>query len=130
HTMTGTMDEEWFYLIMTDLEAKAGTIYPIMLTLDQLIKPPFKPLNQTETEQLVQSLQTIEQTIDSMRRVIKRMSEKCAPQFFYHQLRPFLTGWADHALFPNGMIYTGVSPMPTHYVGGSAAQSSIFPVLD
>ncbi len=112
YTMTGTIDESWFYLIMTAIEAIGGQI------LINIVKYVNKEI--TIDELLTTCLGCILKII----MVIKRLKEKCAPEIFFHVLRIYLNGWE------NGIIYEGVSEKPLSYVGGSAAQSTLIPVLD
>lgn len=58
------------------------------------------------------------------------MREGCHPFIFYHRVRPFLSGWKDNPILPQGVVYRGVSDEPKQFYGGSAAQSSLIPFLD
>ncbi len=120
--MTGARDEEWFYLVMVDIEEKASRIYPLMIRI-------FENLNWNENEEcfriVVECLKDISNIIHEIGLVIKRTRKNCSPEFFYNTLRPYLSGTEKH-----GLIYKGVSDEPLYYAGGSAAQSSVFPVLD
>ena len=67
-----------------------------------------------------------------MTETISRMSDGCDPGAFYNFVRPFLAGTAGNPAMPNGVIYEGYEKYsgPQKFNGGSAAQSTIFPVLD
>jgi len=58
------------------------------------------------------------------------MREGCHPFIFYHRVRPFLSGWKHNPTLPHGIIYEGVSNTRYQCYGGSAAQSSLIPLLD
>lgn len=120
--LTGCRDEEWFYLVMVDIEEKASKIYPLMLKI-------FEHLDWNSNNNshviVVECLEKISNIIHDIGMVTKRTRENCSPEFFYNTLRPYLRGTEE-----SGLIYEGVSDEPAHYSGGSAAQSSIFPVLD
>lgn len=126
HTMTGTMDEEWFFLIMTDIEKKAYPIFVNILEIEQLLKD-----DNSSNVDITKRLNDIASIIDSMRRSVIRMHEKCKPETFYHVLRPYLRGSENNDLLPNGLVYDGVNNNePMRLAGGSAAQSSVIPVID
>jgi indoleamine 2,3-dioxygenase len=125
HTMTGKMDEEWFFLIMTDIEKKAGPVLHKLVEIKRLISE-----NSNNQDRISVLLNEIKDIVDAMTKVMMRMGEKCDPSFFYNVLRPYVTGWTDKKLFPNGLLYESVSDEAKIYVGGSAAQSTIFQVLD
>ncbi|XP_041367317.1 myoglobin-like [Gigantopelta aegis] len=73
----------------------------------------------------------ITNTVDDMRKALKRMNEKLPADTFYNVLRPFLSGWGGESNpLPNGLIYEGISEEPVQLNGGSAAQSSTLQLLD
>lgn len=121
HTVTGEMDEEWFYLIMTDIEKKAAYI------LQSVLDP---------TVSVTETLKIMTTQLNEMSAVTRRMHEKCRPDFFYNVLRPYLGGSENSSELPNGLIYEGVNNNDDEdnkafkLAGGSAAESSVFPVID
>jgi len=48
----------------------------------------------------------------------------------YNQFRTFIMGTKNQPMFPEGVVYEGVSPEPTQYRGESGANDSIIPTLD
>lgn len=114
HTMTGTFDEEWFYLVMTHVEYVGGSIISDIMKIY---------CNPTDWTAMVYSLTSIKNNLIEISRITKRMDEKCDPSVFYNILRPYLRGW-------DAMIYKGVDDTPKQYPGGSAAQSSLFSTID
>jgi len=48
----------------------------------------------------------------------------------YMKLRTFIMGTKDQPMFPNGVVYEGVSDKPTQYRGESGANDSIIPTCD
>ena len=118
--LTGSPDEEWFYLVMVAIEQIGGRIINSLINIlvDQLN-------NKIDKNNLVKNLGFIVQDLNSINKILVRMNEKCNPDIFYNQLRPYLGGWET-----KGMIYEGVSEEPQKYVGGSAAQSSLFQAID
>ena len=123
YLLTGTIDEEWFYLVMVAIEAKGG----------RLIEPIYKLLIHIENGDnygIRYILIKVYNILTKMNGLMSRMKEKCNPEVFFNILRIYLTGWTNLELFPNGMIYEGVSEKPLRYNGGSAAQSSLIQVFD
>ncbi len=127
--MTGTEDEERFYLTMVAIE-KIGSnvIHSIMRILYISNDTSFDIM--CKTNKIGSELVVIKESIVKMISVIKRLREKCRPDFFYNNLRPFLSGWKNNEKIPNGILYEGISDDRKFYYGGSAAQSSLFQVLD
>lgn len=117
-SMTGTKDEEWFYMIMVAIEGHCGTIlkFLVQLTYDR--------------NDLVSKLEKIRDILKKICEVVQRMSEHCNPDFFYNKLRPYLSGSKGNDALPNGLIYEGISEKPQQFYGGSAAESTLFQVLD
>jgi indoleamine 2,3-dioxygenase len=115
HTMTGLLDEEWFYLIMTDIEKKGVVILKSIISM----------ILNKDVDNVICNMNVIKNVLNDMTRVLLRMKEKCNPEVFYNVLRPFLGGWKE-----KGLIYEGVSEEKLYFTGGSAAQSSLFPCVD
>lgn len=121
--MTGAVDEEWFYLVMVAIEQHGGPIIRQMLELSMLG-------DLVDIKLVSQRLSIIESKLQILCKIIKRMNEKCDPEFFYNKLRPFIGGWKNNDALPNGMVYGGVSKEAKYYYGGSAAQSTLIQVID
>ncbi|KAJ1302528.1 hypothetical protein OPQ81_002845 [Rhizoctonia solani] len=65
---------------------------------------------------------------------LAKMRHGCGTDFFYHKLRPFLTGFGLHSSQPNGVFYPS-SPDGTQgewlkLSGSTAGQSSLFQAFD
>jgi indoleamine 2,3-dioxygenase len=61
------------------------------------------------------------------------MPELCDPYVYYRRVRPYIHGWKDHPLLPEGVIYRGVRELrelPQRWRGETGAQSGIVPALD
>lgn len=121
--MTGTSDEEWFYLIMVAIEQVGGDIMRNILNINFCVK-------ENNFKVAKQHFQLLYSDLDKINDIIKRMYEKCNPDVFYNTLRPFLSGWKGNKNLPDGMIYEGISDQPFQFYGGSAAESSLFQVID
>ena len=119
HTVTGTFDEEWFYLVITAIEKEGAEILKSIVKFNRL----------DESEQTLE-LTKINNTLQKINDILTRVYQKCDPDVFWYKLRPYLAGWENNDNLPDGLIYEGVSPEPIQYAGGSAAQSSLFPSID
>lgn len=116
--LTGKLDEEWFYKIMIAIEGVCGHLLE-------------KIYNLKLEDQYVENLMvSISKSLDDSIHIIKRLRENCDPDFFFNELRIYLSGSNKKELFPNGIILENIDTQPLNYTGGSAAQSTLFQVLD
>jgi indoleamine 2,3-dioxygenase len=127
HTLTGTDDESWFYTISNAMEARAGPI--IAKSLEAI-----EAVSQNDSATVIDTLRYCRQSIDDIGRLLERMDERCRPQVFYHEIRPFLAGSMnmEAAGLPNGVFYDegdGNSEW-RRYRGGSNGQSSLLQFFD
>ncbi|EXJ83219.1 indoleamine 2,3-dioxygenase [Capronia coronata CBS 617.96] len=126
-TFTGSLDEQWFYLISVAMEAKGGPCIPIMLKAIQAAR-------NHDAEMVIKCLQSFAQTLDELGTELVRMYENCDPHVFYHRIRPFLAGSRNmkDAGLPHGVFYDDGSSRSTwrQYGGGSNAQSSMIQFFD
>ena len=114
----GGQDEDWFFLTTVMIEyLGAPAISAILKGLEAAAS--------CDNKNFVDSLENIGEAINNCTNVLDRIPEKCDPHIFYTQIRPFLAGWPEE-----GIIYEGVSDEPKVYIGGSAAQSSLFQSID
>jgi indoleamine 2,3-dioxygenase len=127
HTLTGSLDESWFYLVSAAIEARGAPIIPLML--DAVAAARYN-----DSERVTECLRSFAERLDELGSLLVRMYENCDPHIFYHRIRPVLAGsknMADAGL-PNGLLFDTGSP-DDHYVqfsGGSNAQSSIIQFFD
>ena len=122
--VTGTFDESWFYLIMVAIEKEGGKIIDLIFDSCDGIQCNSPSL-------VLKSLKQITEYLEKICTIIKRTREKCKPDVFWNQLRPYLSGWTDKTKFPDGLIYEGAyDNAPVVLNGGSAAQSSLFATID
>lgn len=122
----GGIDEEWFVLVHVDIEAKATH------ALQSLIPAQQAALNNDSTS-LTKHLHNIADTLEKMCRTLDRMPEHCDPYIYYHRVRPYIHGWKDNPMLPEGLLYEGVEAyknQPQKFRGETGAQSSIIPALD
>ncbi|KAE9961992.1 hypothetical protein BLS_001014 [Venturia inaequalis] len=127
HTLTGSMDESWFYLVSAAIEARGAPIIPIML--DAVAAARYN-----DSDTVTERLRSFAERVDELGSLLNRMYENCDPHIFYHRIRPVLAGsknMADAGL-PNGLFFDTGSPEDRHvqFSGGSNAQSSIIQFFD
>jgi len=127
HTFTGTIDEAWFYLISVAIEARGAKIIRLMLQAMDAVRADD---SQTVTNRLL----SFADILPEISAILDRMYEKCNPEVFYHQIRPFLAGSKNMvaAGLPNGVFYDNLEGKGEwrQYSGGSNAQSSLIQFFD
>jgi indoleamine 2,3-dioxygenase len=115
-TFTGSREEEWFYLIMTKIEAMGSEIFGIAQQMEQKWNSP---------RELNLLLARLSEIIGNIAKMTAKTRQGCSPEFFFYKLRPYLEGWEN-------MIYLrqDTEPLVLSLRGGSAAQSSLIPCID
>lgn len=113
----GYMDEHWFYLCMTVIEAKgAAAIKAVAWAQSAMVN--------RDNDGVANSLKAIITALGEMLATLNRLPEKCDPYIFYHRIRPILAAWKQP------VIYEGISDKPEMWIAASAAQSTLFHALD
>jgi indoleamine 2,3-dioxygenase len=127
HTLTGSMDESWFFLVSVAIEARSGPLIPILL--DAILAARYG-----DEETVAAVLRAFAERLDELGALLARMHDSCDPHVFYHRIRPYLAGWKnmEDAGLPKGVLFdTGsASDAYVQLSGGSNAQSSIFQFFD
>lgn len=127
HTLTGTDDESWFFVISNAMEARAGPIIRIALEAIEAV-------DQNDALTVIDTLKYLHQSIVDISRLLERMDERCRPQTFYHKIRPFLAGSMnmEAAGLSNGVFYGEGDRRGSwrRYRGGSNGQSSLLQFFD
>lgn len=123
-------DEDWFYLVTVEIEAKAA---PGVVAATEMVNM-LAAKTEMSQEQLVTEinnrLKTLGQVMTDMHESLLSMTKQCDPHVFYKRLRPYLAGWKNNPNFPQGVVYEGVSSDPMYFHGGSAAQSAVLHAFD
>ena len=126
-TFTGSIDEQWFYLVSIAMEAKGGPTIPLMMNAIEAAR-----IGDSVT--VTKNLKSFAQTLDELGSLLVRMYESCDPHVFYHRIRPFLSGSKNmkDAGLPQGVFYDDgtKSSRWRQYGGGSNAQSSMIQFFD
>ncbi|RYN27882.1 hypothetical protein AA0112_g7777 [Alternaria arborescens] len=127
HTVSGSDDESWFFIISNAMEARAGPLIEAMLGAVEAVET-------NDVTTIIHALQYFRQGMQSIGQLLERMDERCDPQMFYHTIRPFLAGSMNMATagLPNGVFYDEGNGNGTWraYRGGSNGQSSLLQFFD
>ncbi|CAP65720.1 uncharacterized protein PODANS_7_760 [Podospora anserina S mat+] len=128
HTFTGTQDESWFYMVSVAMEAQGGPIIPVMLSA-------LSALQHHDLPAATEAINEITSCIHKLGILLDRMDERCDPEVFYHQIRPFLAGSKNMAGagLANGVFYDEGQDGKgewRQYRGGSNGQSSLIQLFD
>lgn len=122
----GGGDEDWFIAVHVEIEAKAGTVL-------RAIGPAIAAAERGDAKALTARLEDIGAGLEAMVGVLRRMPEHCDPYIYFTRVRPYLHGWQDNPVLPEGVVYEGVEEFggrPQRFRGETGAQSSIVPALD
>ncbi|OMJ21232.1 Indoleamine 2,3-dioxygenase [Smittium culicis] len=136
-TFTGSIDESWFYLVSTAIEAKSGEM---LRSIGRMINASIHDNKQVA----IDSLNNLTSSINDVTKILAKMYEKNDPYLFYWKTRQYLAGWENmkDAGLENGIIYkdakvydpNGDCNTPVNsfkkFSGGSAAQSSSIQIID
>jgi indoleamine 2,3-dioxygenase len=122
YTMTDSIDENWFYLIMVAIEFYGNRIINIIENINDC-------MTYRNNDAIVGFLYELQVVLKKITNIIKKMYEHCDPKVFFEVIRIYLAGF-DKKYFPNGLIIENTDIKIDNYRGGSAAQSSLIQVLD
>ncbi|KAJ1937609.1 tryptophan 2,3- dioxygenase, partial [Linderina macrospora] len=139
YTFSGSLDESWFYLVTTAIEAKGAR--GINAIVDGIAG-----VETNDVVRVTAALDGIAQSLHEANGLLERMYERCDPYVFYWKIREFLAGWENmgEAGLPYGVLYEGVDDTDTFsldnwqslirrfrkYAGGSAAQTPLLQAFD
>lgn len=126
-TFTGSLDEQWFYLVSIAIEAKGGPALPLMLKAMEAARA-------NDGSTVASCLRLFAEILDELASVFVRMYENCDTHVFYHRIRPYFAGSKNmrDAGLPHGVFYDDGTRNATwrQYGGGSNAQSSLIQFFD
>lgn len=109
------------------IEAQGARIIPVMMKAMDAVRA-------NESSVVTDSLVKFSECIREIGQMLNRMTEKCAPQTFYHDIRPFLAGSKNMEVagLPNGVFYDEGNGKGEwrKCSGGSNAQSSLIQFFD
>ncbi|XP_068760536.1 indoleamine 2,3-dioxygenase 2-like [Montipora capricornis] len=121
--ITGSSTEKGFVKIPILIELEFGRGLHAVIDGQKSVK-------NSDRVGLMKALKSIKTTIIKLTAIFLQTNDVVDPDEFYQNLRPYLSGWNGNPTLPDGLLYEGVSKTPLKYSGGSAAQSSVFQVLD
>lgn len=120
----GGKSEEWFVVIHVAIE---HAVAPLFVAAWEMTWA----LQEKNHSSILAFLKIIASGLRDMNALMRRMPEQCDTEEYFRLVRPYLYGWKDEKIFPNGMLYEGVDRDRYRvYPGETGAQSSIIPVLD
>lgn len=125
-TMTGTVDEEWYYCSSTACQMIAG---PVVLAAYDIFA---EAVPARDVDSVEEFLDQCADRLVRMSAVLARMPDKCSPNA-WSTLQPLLQGLGGAASADAGVVYTGVPKYgsePQSFAAPNAAQSSALTVLD
>jgi indoleamine 2,3-dioxygenase len=126
-TASGTDDESWFFVISCAMEARAGPMIKTMLAAMEAV-------DVDDVLTIIESLKYFKRIMDDIGLLVERMDDRCNPQRFYHEIRPFLAGSMsmEAAGLPSGVFYDEGEGNGSwrKYRGGSNGQSSLLQFCD
>lgn len=114
----GGVDEGWFLMSMTAIEAKGGPAAGALLDISNAIST-------TDHAAAEKGLRVVSTCLVEMTETLARLPEKCDPYVFYHRVRPILDAWREP-----GVVYEGVNDRPQMWVAASAAECALLQALD
>ncbi|KXS13494.1 Indoleamine 2,3-dioxygenase [Gonapodya prolifera JEL478] len=103
HTLTPT--EQLFGSISVLSESIAGPLYPHITRALETVDKDGDDAQFIVRECLEGVLQSIRDIMEATQEIWKG----CDPATFFRQVRTFLSGWSDPQLFPNGLLFRGVT---------------------
>ena len=126
-SFTGTPGEDAFYHVPVLIEAEGGPLVSLLLETTQAAEDG-------RVQAVIEVLQRTAETIVRMRGHLPKLYQALDGSFFYHDLRPYLSGGKGMEAkgLPRGFVFEkdDGSHQEVKCVGGSAAQSSLFQFLD
>jgi len=127
HTLSGTDDESWFYVISNAMEARATPMIEMMLSAIEAV-------DREDSATVIACLGRLRVDLASISRLLERMDERCDPYVFYHHIRPYLAGSQnmEAAGLPRGVFFDLGNGKGSwrKYRGGSNGQSSLIQFFD
>jgi indoleamine 2,3-dioxygenase len=125
---TGKRDEEEFYLSSARIELRGVDALEIMrATMDELFIG-----DALAARRITRYLHSLMRILDDLTRLLLAVCDGCAPDVFYHEIRPWFNGsdsgsrkWTFEGLEAHPELM-----LPTELSGPSAAQSSLIHALD
>jgi indoleamine 2,3-dioxygenase len=127
-SFTGTRDEAVFYLVPVMVEAEGARLVKLLLDAAE------SAVRDGDPASIIQALEETKDNLPRMTALIKLLHEQCNAKTFYQKVRPFYPGakGMEAKGMPDGVAFqrSDGTKVNAKCVGGSAAQSSLFPFID
>jgi indoleamine 2,3-dioxygenase len=120
-TFFGGLDESWFILVHVEIEARSMPIIRAVVEAQEAVA-------QDRPELLLRQLRHISEAQREVERALLRMTEHCEPYVFFTRIQPFFHGFLQMPVLYEGVEEFGGQRQS--FAGGSAAQSTLLPMLD
>jgi indoleamine 2,3-dioxygenase len=120
-TFFGGLDESWFILVHVEIESRSVPIASAVGAAQEAVV-------QDKPEQLLHQLRLISEAQREVERVLLRMTEHCEPYVFFNRIQQFFHGFLEMPVLYEGVEELGGQRQ--RFAGGSAAQSTLLPLLD
>ncbi|KAI9281126.1 hypothetical protein BY458DRAFT_487128 [Sporodiniella umbellata] len=118
----GTASEKGF--ILNHVTMVSYSPYLVRYTMDTL-----DALKKRDRARFDEALTGLNETYGSVNEEMKRMWSRSQPGD-YIKFRTFIMGTKHQPMFPNGIVYEGVSKEPMYHRGESGANDSMIPLAD
>ncbi|KAF8457127.1 hypothetical protein BGX38DRAFT_1086673 [Terfezia claveryi] len=122
HGLDPKSSEAGFVLVHVDMVKESGSL--VTGALDVL-----NGCSQNERSILNTGLDEILTSLQKINTVMEGMWKKSKPSD-YSNFRTFIFGITSQSMFPNGVLYEGVSPERLHFRGETGANDSMVPLID
>lgn len=122
-SFSGLESEKGFILVHVDMVRHSPDLV-------KGIQDAFAAAKMSDNEKLKKAMALIGSTMSNINEGMEQMWKRSNPAD-YMRFRTFIMGTKNQdQLFPQGVIYEGVSKDPTYYRGESGANDSIIPTMD
>ena len=118
----GSKDELWFKVIHLYMDQHSGKLVKKSIAALKAVEENDRTAFDKALSELAENSKIIVQNLD-------HMWSGTQPDK-YNNYRTFIFGIKDQPMFPNGVVYKGVSPEPRFYRGETGANDSMIPTLD
>ncbi|KAF2180952.1 hypothetical protein K469DRAFT_729618 [Zopfia rhizophila CBS 207.26] len=122
HGLDPTSSEAGFVLVHIAMVQQSGAL--VKGTVEML-----KGCTARDREMFDEGLRTLVGALKNVNAVMNTMWNRSKPQS-YTTFRTFIFGIASQSMFPNGVVYEGVSDEPMSFRGESGANDSMIPLCD
>ncbi|MCJ1316776.1 hypothetical protein MMC15_002097 [Xylographa vitiligo] len=122
HGLDPSSSETGFVLVHVDMVQNSGPLVAGATAALAAVTSNSRPVFE-------QSIETIVTALTKVNRVMNTMWNKSKPGD-YNSFRTFIFGITSQSMFPDGVVYEGVSDEPMSFRGESGANDSMIPLMD